>query len=84
MFRRTHADRHEARTAKHARAQLPLGAWCAAMPYRGGRGKSRGCFALDKEGIPLCNRKKIRKRDRKKVKRPIGRKRSLLEKKKKE
>lgn len=53
------------------------------MPYRGRRGKSRGCFALDKEGIPLCNRKKIRKRDRKKVKRPIGRKRSLLEKKKK-
>lgn len=51
------------------------------MPYRGRRGKSRGCFALDKEGIPLCNRKKIRKRDRKKVKRPIGRKRSLLEKK---
>lgn len=51
------------------------------MPYRGRRGKSRGCFALDKEGIPQCNRKKIRKRDRKKVKRPIGRKRSLLEKK---
>jgi hypothetical protein len=50
----------------------------------GGREKSRGCFALDKEGITLCNRKKIRKRDRKKVKRPIERKRSLLEKKKKE
>jgi hypothetical protein len=28
------------------------------MPYRGRRGKSRGCFALDKEGIPRCNRKK--------------------------
>jgi hypothetical protein len=54
------------------------------MPYRGGREKSRGCFALDKEGIPLCNRKKIRKRDRKKVKGAIERKRSLLEKKKKE
>jgi hypothetical protein len=27
------------------------------MPYRGGRGKSRGCFALDKEGITQCNRK---------------------------
>nr|UVX39639.1 MAG: hypothetical protein [Bacteriophage sp.] len=53
------------------------------MPYRGGRGKSRGCFALDKEGIPLCNRKKKRKRDRKKVKRAIGRKGSLLEKKEK-
>lgn len=27
------------------------------MPYRGGRGKSRGCFALDKESITQCNRK---------------------------
>lgn len=53
------------------------------MPYRGGRGKSRGCFALDKEGITQCNRKEIRKRDMKKEKRPIERKRSLLEKKKK-
>lgn len=61
MFRRTHADQHEARTAGHERAQLPLGAWCVAMPYRGRRGKSRGCFALDKEGIPLCNRKKKEK-----------------------
>lgn len=40
------------------------------MPYRGRRGKSRGCFALDKEGITLCNRKN-----------PSKRKRSLLEKK---
>jgi hypothetical protein len=31
------------------------------MPYRGRRGKSRGCFALDKEGITLCNRKKKEK-----------------------
>lgn len=68
----------------HERAQLPLGAWCVAMSYRGRRGKSRGCFALDKEGITVCNRKKIRKRDRKKVKRPIERKGSLLEKRKKE
>lgn len=43
------------------------------MPYRGRRGKSRGCFALDKEGITLCNRKKR-----------IVRKGSLLEKRKKE
>ena len=82
----SHVSPHARRLAQgkdggHERAQLPLGAWCAAMPYRGGRGKSRGCFALDKEGIPLCNRKKIRKRDRKKEKRPIERKRSLLEKK---
>ena len=34
------------------------------MPYRGRRGKSRGCFALDKEGITLCNKKK-RKEKRK-------------------
>lgn len=82
----SHVSPHARRLAQgkdggHERAQLPLGAWCAAMPYRGGRGKSRGCFALDKEGIPQCNRKKIRKRDRKKEKRAIGRKRSLLEKK---
>lgn len=35
------------------------------MPYRGRRGKSRGCFALDKEGIPQCNRKKRNKKKRK-------------------
>ena len=84
----SHVSPHSRRSARgkdggRERAQLPLGALCVAMPYRGRRGKSRGCFALDKEGITLCNRKKIRKRDRKKVKRPIGRKRSLLEKKKK-
>lgn len=84
----SHVSPHARRLAQgkdggHERAQLPLGAWRAAMPYRGGRGKSRGCFALDKEGITQCNRKKIRKRDRKKEKRAIGRKRSLLEKKKK-
>lgn len=84
----SHVSPHSRRSARgkdggRERAQLPLGALCVAMPYRGRRGKSRGCFALDKEDIPLCNRKKIRKRDRKKVKRPIGRKRSLLEKKKK-
>jgi hypothetical protein len=52
------------------------------MPYSGGREKSRGCFALDKEGIPQCNRKK-RKREMKKEKGGIERKRSLLEKRKK-
>ena len=35
------------------RAQLPLGAWCVAMPYRGGRGKSRGCFALDSDTVEV-------------------------------
>lgn len=85
----SHVLPHARRSARskdggHERAQLPLGALCVAMPYRGRRGKSRGFFALDKEGITLCNRKKIRKRDRKKVKRAIERKRSLLEKKKKE
>lgn len=84
----SHVSPHARRPAQgkdggRERAQLPLGAWCVDMPYRGRRGKSRGCFALDKEGITLCNREKIRKRDRKKVKRPIERKRSLLEKKKK-
>lgn len=44
------------------RAHVLLGGCRVAMPYRGGRGKSRGCFALDKEGIPQCNRKKPRKR----------------------
>jgi hypothetical protein len=38
------------------------------MPYRGRRGKSRGCFALDKEDIPLCNRKKRNKEKREKKK----------------
>lgn len=32
---------------------------------QGAPGKSRGCFALDKEGIPLCNRKKRNKKKRK-------------------
>lgn len=70
------------RDCKPVSAEPPLGAWCAAMPYRGRRGKSRGCFALDKEGIPQCNRGK--KKKRKEEKRRIERKRSLLEKKKKE
>lgn len=85
----SHVSPHARRLAQgkdggRERAHVLLGGCRVAMPYRGGRGKSRGCFALDKEGITLCNRKKIRKRDRKKEKRPIERKRSLLEKKKKE
>lgn len=60
------------RDCKPVRAEPPLGAWCAAMPYRGRRGKSRGCFALDKEGIPQCNREKKKKR---KEKRKRGEKR---------
>lgn len=58
-------------------AHVLLGGCRVAMPYRGGRGKSRGCFALDKESITQCNRKN---RNRKK---PGKRKRRLLEKKKK-
>lgn len=70
------------RDCKPVSAEPPLGAWCAAMPYRGRRGKSRGCFALDKEGIPQCNSGKKKKRYEEK--RRKERKRSLLEKKKKE
>lgn len=85
----SHVSPHARRLAQgkdggRERAHVLLGGCRVAMPYRGGRGKSRGCFALDKESITLCNRKKIRKRDRKKVKRPIRRKGSLLEKRKKE
>lgn len=65
----SHVSPHARRLTKgkdggHERAQLPLGSWRVAMPYRGRRGKSRGCFALDKEGITLCNRKKIRKKEK--------------------
>lgn len=56
------------RDCKPVSAEPPLGAWCAAMPYRGRRGKSRGCFALDKEGIPQCNRKKRKTGNREKTK----------------
>lgn len=78
----SHVSPHARRLAQgkdggHERAQLPLGGCRVAMPYRGGRGKSRGCFALDKESITQCNRKN---RNRKK---PRKRKRSLLEKNKK-
>lgn len=53
------------RDCKPVSTAPPLGALCAAMPYRGRRGKSRGCFALDKEGITQCNRKKKKKRKEK-------------------
>lgn len=56
------------------RAHVLLGGCRVAMPYRGGRGKSRGCFALDKEGITQCNRKN---RNRKK---PRKRKSAYMEK----
>lgn len=83
----SHVSPHARRLAQgkdggRERAHVLLGGCRVAMPYRGGRGKSRGCFALDKEGITQCNRKK-RKREMKEVKRAIERKRSLLEKKKK-
>lgn len=52
------------RDCKPVSTAPPLGAWCVAMPYRGRRGKSRGCFALDKEGIPLCNKKKRKEKSK--------------------
>lgn len=59
----SHVSPHARRLAQgkdggRERAQLPLGGCRVAMPYRGGPGKSRGCFALDKESITECNRKK--------------------------
>lgn len=65
------------RDCKPVSTAPPLGAWCAAMPYRGRRGKSRGCFALDKEGITLCNmgkRKREEKRKNKEKRELIGEK----------
>lgn len=64
----SHVSPHARRLAQgkdggRERAHVLLGGCRVAMPYRGGRGKSRGCFALDKEGITQCNRKK---RNRKK------------------
>lgn len=56
------------RDCKPVSTAPPLGAWCAAMPYRGRRGKSRGCFALDKEGITLCNRGKRKREEKRKKK----------------
>lgn len=81
----SHVSPHARRLAQgkdggRERAHVLLGGCRVAMPYRGGRGKSRGCFALDKESITQCNRKN---RNRKKESRPIRRKRRLLEKNKK-
>lgn len=58
----SHVSPHARRLAQgkdggRERAHVLLGGCRVAMPYRGGRGKSRGCFALDKEGITQCNRK---------------------------
>lgn len=63
----SHVSPHARRLAQgkdggRERAHVLLGGCRVAMPYRGGRGKSRGCFALDKESITQCNRKKPRKR----------------------
>lgn len=63
----SHVSPHARRLAQgkdggRERAHVLLGGCRVAMPYRGGRGKSRGCFALDKEGITQCNRKNPRKR----------------------
>lgn len=75
----SHVSPHARRLAQgkdggRERAHVLLGGCRVAMPYRGGRGKSRGCFALDKEGIPQCNRKN---RNRKK---PRKRKTAYMEK----
>lgn len=84
----SHVSPHARRLAQgkdggRERAHVLLGGCRVAMPYRGGRGKSRGCFALDKESITQCNRKNRNRKNRVKESRPIWRKRSLLEKKKK-
>lgn len=84
----SHVSPHARRLAQgkdggHERAQLPLGAWCAAMPYRGGRGKSRGCFALDKEGITQCNRKNRNRKKPRKRKSAYMEKRQFVREKKK-
>lgn len=84
----SHVSPHARRLAQgkdggRERAHVLLGGCRVAMPYRGGRGKSRGCFALDKESITQCNRKNRNRKNRVKESRPIWRKRSLLEKNKK-
>lgn len=75
----SHVSPHARRLAQgkdggRERAHVLLGGCRVAMPYRGGRGKSRGCFALDKESITQCNRKN---RNRKK---PRKRKSAYMEK----
>lgn len=85
----SHVSPHARRLAQgkdgcRERAQLPLGAWRAAMPYRGGRGKSRGCFALDKEGITQCNRKNRNMKTPRKRKTANKEKRKMFEEKKRE
>ena len=62
----SHVSPHARRLAQgkdggRERAHVLLGGCRVAMPYRGGRGKSRGCFALDKESITLCNREEKEK-----------------------
>lgn len=84
----SHVSPHARRLAQgkdgcRERAQLPLGAWRAAMPYRGRRGKSRGCFALDKEGITQCNRKNRNRKKPRKRKSAYMEKRQFVREKKK-
>lgn len=84
----SHVSPHARRLAQgkdgcRERAQLPLGAWRAAMPYRGGRGKSRGCFALDKEGITQCNRKNRNRKNPRKRKSAYKEKRQFVREKEK-
>lgn len=84
----SHVSPHARRLAQgkdggRERAQLPLGALCVAMPYRGRRGKSRGCFALDKEGITQCNRKNRNRKTPRKRKSANKEKRQFVREKKK-
>ena len=81
----SHVSPHARRLAQgkdggHERAQLPLGAWCAAMPYRGGAGKKSRVFCAGQRRYNAVQKEKTKKgKEReKKERRPIGRKGSLL------
>lgn len=84
----SHVSPHARRLAQgkdggRERAHVLLGGCRVAMPYRGGRGKSRGCFALDKEGITQCNRKNRNRKKPRKRKSAYKEKRQFVREKKK-
>lgn len=84
----SHVSPHARRLAQgkdggRERAHVLLGGCRVAMPYRGGRGKSRGCFALDKEGITQCNRKNRNRKKPRKRKSAYMEKRQFVREKKK-
>lgn len=84
----SHVSPHARRLAQgkdggRERAHVLLGGCRVAMPYRGGRGKSRGCFALDKEGITQCNRKNRNRKNPRKRKSANKEKRQIVREKEK-